>query len=121
MAKPAPTYDLMLLLDPQVEEERRQKILSDARAMVLNGGEIVSEHDWGQRPLAYEIRHKAQAEYHLLQFHATRELLANLDRTLHITDGVTRFRIIKLAPGTPSAPEPPRPAALGAEPAEISS
>ena len=108
MAKPPATYDLVLLLDPQAEDDRRQKILSDVRAMVAASGEIVNEQDWGTRPMAYEIRHQGQAEYHLLQFHPTRELLANLERTLRITDGVTRFRIIKLAPGTPEPPEPAR-------------
>ena len=55
--------------------------------------------------MAFEIRHKKDAEYHLLQFHATPELLSRLDRTLRITDEVVRFRIIKLAPGTPAPPE----------------
>ena len=63
----------------------------------------MSEHDWGTRALAYEIRHKTDAEYHLLQFHGPAALLASLQRTLRITDGVVRFRIIKLAPGTPAA------------------
>lgn len=116
MAKPTPTYDLMLLLDPAIDDERRQRILADTRALVAKSGEVVGEHDWGNRALAYEIRHKGEAQYHLLQFHATRELLANLERTLRITDGVTRFRIIKLAPGTPPPPEPrPEQAAAEAE------
>lgn len=106
MAKPAPTYDLMLLLDPAVEDERREKILSDVRALVAGSGEVVGEHDWGNRALAYEIRHKGEAEYHLLQFHGPAELLRSLEHTLRITDGVTRFRIIKLAPGTPAPPKP---------------
>ena len=58
-----------------------QKILSDVRALIAAGGEIVNEQDWGTRPMAYEIRHQAEAEYHLLQFHPSRELLASLDRT----------------------------------------
>ena len=56
--------------------------------------------------MAYEIRHKGEAEYHLLQFHGSPELLRSLEHTLRITDGVARFRIIKLAPGTPAPPEP---------------
>jgi small subunit ribosomal protein S6 len=119
MAKPAPTYDLMLLLDPQAEDDRRQKILDDTRALVARQGEVVNEQDWGQRPLAYEIRHKQQAEYHLLQFHGPRELLSELEHTLRITDGVTRFRIIKLAPGTP-APQEPRRETAAPETADIS-
>ena len=115
MAKPAPTYDLMLLLDPAVEDERKQKILEDVRGIVAGGGEVVGEHDWGLRPTAYEIRHKGEAEYHLLQFHGSADLLGSLEHTLRITDGVTRFRIIKLAPGTPAPPEPPRPDRAAAE------
>jgi hypothetical protein len=81
----------------------------------------VGKHDWGARALAYEIRHKGEAEYHLFQFNATPALLERLHRTLRLTDGIVRFRIIKLAPGTPDPPavrpEPPR-AAEGEAPAE---
>jgi small subunit ribosomal protein S6 len=106
MAAPEPLYDLMLLLDPAVPDEQRTKILSDVETAVSSAGTIVGDHEWGVRPMAYEIRHKAEAQYHLLQFHGPAELLATLQRTLKITDGVVRFRIIKLAPGTPAPPEP---------------
>ncbi len=57
----------------------------------------------------YPIDRKAVAEYHLLQFHAgAPELLSALERTLKITDGIVRFRIIKLRPGVPEAPGAPR-------------
>jgi small subunit ribosomal protein S6 len=115
MAAPAPTYDLVLLLDPAAADDQRAKIVADAEAMISRAGELVSKHEWGLRPMAYEIRHKGEAEYHLLQFRATADLLADLHRALRITDGITRFRIIKLAPGTP-APPAQRPAAP-AEPA----
>jgi small subunit ribosomal protein S6 len=105
MAAPEPTYDLMLLLDPAASEEQRRKILSDAEAMISRGGQVVGKHDWGLRPMAYEIRHKPESEYHLLQFKGGSELLANLHRALRITDGIVRFRIIRLAPGTPAPPE----------------
>ena len=108
MAAPAPVYDLMLLLDTSAPEEQRAKVLSDVESAISSAGTIVGTHDWGARPLAYEIRHRADAEYHLLQFQGPAELLENLQRTLRITDGVVRFRIIKLAPGTPGPPDPPR-------------
>jgi small subunit ribosomal protein S6 len=105
MTLPAPTYDLVLLLDPQAEEPVRAEIVADAREAIAAKGELVYHDEWGERALAYPIDHKATAEYHLLQFHATTvELIAELNRTLHITDGVIRFRINKLRPGTPAAP-----------------
>ena len=104
MTKPAPTYDLMLLLDPTVEPDQRKKILSDTQDTIKGAGEIVASHDYGMRPTTYEVRKRTEAEYDLIQFHGNAELLSRLDRTLRITDGVLRFRIIKLAPGTPTAP-----------------
>jgi small subunit ribosomal protein S6 len=106
MAAPEPLYDLMLLLDTAAPDEQRQKLMSDVESTISSSGTVVGTHDWGTRALAYEIRHKADAEYHLIQFHGPAELLADLQRTLRITDGVVRFRLIKLAPGTPPPPEP---------------
>src|ERR1700685_362304 len=106
MTPPAPTYDLVLLLDPQAEEDTRTKIVADTRAAIEAQGEFLRHDEWGDRALTYPIDRKTTAEYHLLQFHAgTAELLSGLDRTLRIADGVIRFRIIKLAPGVPDAPD----------------
>lgn len=106
MTLPAPTYDLMLLLDPAAEDSTRAKIVADAVNAISSQGELVRQDDWGERPLAYPIDKKASANYHLLQFHVSETaLLSGLDRTLRITDGVLRHRIIKLKPGTPSPPE----------------
>ena len=106
MTLPAPTYDLVLLLDPQAEDEPRAKIVADARASIEARGELLRHDEWRERPLTYPIDKKASAEYHLLQFHtAGAELLSELDHTLRITDGVVRFRIIKLKPGVPDAPD----------------
>ncbi|HEY4895000.1 MAG TPA: 30S ribosomal protein S6 [Solirubrobacteraceae bacterium] len=106
MTLPAPTYDLVLLLDPRVEDDARAKIVADTRATIDGNGELLRHDDWGERALSYPIEKQANAEYHLLQFHASgSELLDGLDRTLRITDGVVRFRIIKLNPGVPDAPE----------------
>ncbi len=106
MTLPAPTYDLVLLLDPQAEESVRAKIVADTRAAVEAQGELLRHDEWGERPLTYPIQKKTSAEYHLLQLHAGgAELLSSLDRTLRITDGVLRFRLIKLKPGVPDAPD----------------
>ncbi len=101
----SPTYDLMLMLDTEVDDERRDKILSDVEAAIAGQGTVVGRHDWGVRPLSFEIRHKTDADYHLFQFDGPAELLEQLERSLRITDGVVRFRIIKLRPGTPPPPD----------------
>jgi small subunit ribosomal protein S6 len=106
MTLPAPTYDLILLLDVQAEEATRAKIVADARAAIEAHGELLRHDEWGERALVYPIQRRASAEYHLLQFHAgSPDLLAELKRSLRIADGILRFRIIKLKPGVPEAPD----------------
>ncbi len=105
MTLPPATYDLVLLLDPAAEEATRSKIVSDVEQTIRDAGELLRHDPWGDRALAYPIDHRTTAEYHLFQMHATPALLADLNHTLHITDGVVRFRVIKLKPGTPDAPD----------------
>jgi small subunit ribosomal protein S6 len=99
-----PLYDLVLMLDSAAPDDQRQKVTAGVEQTIDSGGEIVNSQDWGVRQTAYEIRHKTDAEYHLLQFHGRPEILERLQRTLRIADGVVRFRIIKLKPGTPAPP-----------------
>jgi small subunit ribosomal protein S6 len=120
MATEAPTYDLTLLLDTSLDDERRLTILANVEAAIDRAGEIVSRHDWGVRTTAYEVRKHADADYHLLQFRGPRELLEQLEHNLKITDGVLRFRIIKLRPGTPAPPDlRPQAAAPEGEPLPV--
>src|SRR3954452_2925553 len=106
MAAATPTYDLMLMLDTAAADEQRAKALADAERLITsNGGTITSKHDWGTRALAFEVDHKTNAQYHLLQFQGPPAVLDALTRPLHIIDGVTRFRIIKLRPGRRPAPD----------------
>jgi small subunit ribosomal protein S6 len=106
MAAQPPLYDLVLLLASAADEEQRTKILSDVEGMITGaGGSIERRDDWGQRPMAYRIKHQPDADYHLLQFTSPPTLIETLSHDLRITDGVVRFRVIKNLPGTPPAPE----------------
>jgi small subunit ribosomal protein S6 len=122
MAQDAPLYDLTLLLTLNSPEEQRAKVLSDVeRAITTTGGSIERDDDWGRRPLAFQIRHQPEAEYHLLQFKAPPTLIEELSHTLRITDGVLRFRVIKVRPGTPPAPSSPPPVVVAAPPTSAAS
>jgi small subunit ribosomal protein S6 len=113
MAREAPVYDLILLLDTTIEQERRDTILANVEDAIDRAGEIVGRHDWGNRHTVYEVHKHTEADYHLIQFRGPSSLLEQLDHNLKITDGILRFRIIKLRPGT-AAPPDLRPAAMAA-------
>jgi small subunit ribosomal protein S6 len=106
MTAVAPTYDLVLLLDPQAEDAARAKIVADARSAIEAQGELLRHDEWGTRTLAYPINRKTVAEYHMMQFHApSADLLRQLDRSLRLADDAIRHRIIKLKPGVPDPPD----------------
>ncbi len=92
------------------DDEARTKILSDVETAISSaGGTLERKQNWGTRPMTYPIRHEAEAEYHLLQFAGPTSLLESLEHSLRIADEVLRFRIIKVLPGTPPAPDNPPP------------
>ncbi|MGH2867491.1 MAG: 30S ribosomal protein S6 [Solirubrobacteraceae bacterium] len=124
MPAQTPLYDLMLVISAKTEDDQRAKILSDVEARISSGGGTVERNDdWRMRTLAYEIRHQTEGEYHLLQFTGPATLLESLSHSLRIDDGVLRFRIIKVVPGTPAPPdaEPPAASAAAATPAPVES
>jgi small subunit ribosomal protein S6 len=115
MSKEPILYDLVLLLSMSADEETRAKLVVDVEAMITAAeGSISRNQSWGQRPTTYRINHQTEAEYHLLQFTGPTSLLETLSHNLRIADAVLRFRIIKVVPGTPEAPDSAPPILAGA-------
>jgi small subunit ribosomal protein S6 len=117
-------YEIMLLLDPELAEERANEVVQRIRDSVDTANGTWDGHEpWGRRRLAYEIGHKGEAVYHLLLFTAPPETLAEITRVLKITDGVIRhgaFRRVQgsthqKAPAQAPAPAPQAAAAGSAD------
>jgi len=103
-------YEILLLLDPDLDEERQAEIAARVRELVEGSGGSWDLHDvWGRRKLAYEIRHKGEGSYHLLQFTCDAGTLDEVSRVLRIDDGVMRHLATRRIEGSPS-----RPVAVGA-------
>ena len=119
-------YEVMLLLDPELAEERANEIIQRIRDAVEGASGKWDGHEpWGRRRLAYEIGHKGEAVYHLLLFTCPVETLDEITRVLKITDGVMRhgaYRRVKGSTHTKApAPVPVgAPAAASAESADDS-
>jgi small subunit ribosomal protein S6 len=95
-------YEILLMLDPELPEERQSEIVQRTRELVERGGGNVDSHDvWGRRKLAYEIDHKTDGTYHLLTFSADPETLDEVSRVLKITDGVMRHLAVRRSERSP--------------------
>jgi small subunit ribosomal protein S6 len=105
-------YELVLMLDPQLDPPARDALAQQARGQIEGAGSLQQENSWGLRKMAYEINRRTEADYRWFRFEAPSDLLDTLDHELKIADGVLRFRIFKVDPGTPTI-VPPAVAAPG--------
>jgi small subunit ribosomal protein S6 len=106
-------YELVLMLDPQLDAPARDGLAQDARGQIEAGGALKHENSWGLRKMAYEINKRTEADYRWMRFEAPTELLDSLDHNLKIADGVLRFRIFKVDPSAPVIVPPATTAAPG--------
>src|SRR5947207_12586346 len=105
-------YDLLVLIDADAPEERRDGIVDSVKRQIEAGdGDLKGDADWGVRKLAYEIDHRPEAYYHLFQLEATSELLKQLEHNLAIDDVVLRHRVIRLPGAAPDRAPRPTPTA----------
>jgi len=84
-------YEILLMLDPDLADERQEEIVKRTRDLVERGGGTWEGQDvWGRRKLEYPINKKADGVYHLLSFSAGAETLDEISRVLKIDDAVMR-------------------------------
>jgi small subunit ribosomal protein S6 len=100
-------YELVLMLDPDAPDKRRDQIADSARKRIESAGELKHAESWGMRKMAYEIRQRTEADYRFYRFETDGPLLEELDHNLKITDGVLRFRIFRVDASTPMIVPPP--------------
>ena len=98
------TYDLMLLLDPNAPDDRREEPCRRGAVADRDGGKLVGQHDWGTRRMAFEIDHRAGGRLPALPVPGRDRPARALNQRLKIIDGVLRFRIIKFKAGQPTPP-----------------
>ena len=98
-------YEILLLLDPELADEKQAEVIARVRELVEKGGGTFDRHDaWGKRKLAYEIDKKADGSYHLLHFTVAPETLDEISRVLKIDDTVMRHLATRRPEGGPSEP-----------------
>ena len=87
-------YEVLIILDPDLEEKTVAPSLETFLNVVKKDGGTVNTVDvWGKRRLAYEINHKSEGIYALLDMLATKEAVAELDRQLGLNEAVMRTKV----------------------------
>jgi small subunit ribosomal protein S6 len=84
-------YELMLVIRPDVPDDKSQAVIDRVtRQITAGGGQIVKVAPWGRRRLAYPIDRFREGSYHIVLFAAPAGLLTELEHSLLITEEVIR-------------------------------
>jgi small subunit ribosomal protein S6 len=89
-------YEIMIILDPNLEERTVQPSLAQFLRVVTGGGGNVDKVDiWGKRRLAYQIEKKAEGIYAVVDLTAEPATVAELDRQLNLNEAVLRTKVTR--------------------------
>jgi small subunit ribosomal protein S6 len=89
-------YELMVILDPDLEERTVAPSLDQFLGVVRQGGGSVEKVDiWGRRRLAYEIQKKTEGIYAVVDLSAEPATVKELDRQLNLNESVLRTKVIR--------------------------
>jgi small subunit ribosomal protein S6 len=89
-------YELMIILDPDLEERTVAPSLEQYLGVVRQGGGTVEKVDvWGRRRLAYEISKKSDGIYAVVDLSAEPDTVKELDRQLNLSEAVLRTKIVR--------------------------
>ena len=90
-------YELMLVLRPDAPDERAAAVIDrTTRYVVASGGQIVKVAPWGRRRLAYPIDRYRDGSYHIVVFESPAEVIAEMERSLQITEDVLRYLVTRV-------------------------
>ena len=89
-------YEVMVILDPDLEERTVAPSLDTYLNVVRNDGGSVEKVDvWGRRRLAYEINKNTEGIYAVIELNAEPATVKELDRQLTLNESVLRTKVIR--------------------------
>ena len=90
-------YELMFIVQPDMEDEPREALVAGATgAVTANGGEVVHVEQMGRRRLAYPIKHRLDGFYVLLHARMEPVAITELERYLRLSEHILRYLLIQL-------------------------
>ena len=83
-------YELMFVIDPDLEESAKEAMIETVKGIIAAEGEVSNTDVWGIRKLAYPIEKKTEGYYVVMQFAAAPTLPKELDRRLSMRHVIIR-------------------------------
>lgn len=89
------TYELMILIDPNLQDEERKALLDKVhQTITAANGKIIKTNQWGKRKLAYQIKKFPEAFYVVIDFELQPEQIANLENSIRFEEKIIRYLLV---------------------------
>ena len=90
-------YETVFIATPVLSDVQVKEAVSKFRGVITeNGGQIISEEDWGLRKLAYPIQKKTTGFYYLMEFTGEGDIIEKLETQYRRDERVIRFLTFKM-------------------------
>jgi small subunit ribosomal protein S6 len=90
-------YEVMAIFEATTEPTVIQGVIDQALEVIRStGGNPGAIDRWGKRPFAYEVNHKREGYYVVIEFTSETQTVADLDRMLGLADEIVRHKVVRL-------------------------
>lgn len=101
------SYEVVLILEASAEDSAVDAMVSRVKDIVTSQkGKVGQIEKWGRKRFAYELKHRWEGNYTLVEFSAEPVAIAELDRVLLLSDDVVRHKIVRIPDSIVGKPKP---------------
>jgi small subunit ribosomal protein S6 len=91
------TYEVIFIVNPEVADDEVMKLSEGVQKIITGqGGSITKTEVMGKRQLAYEINHKKDGTYVLLEVEGSGAEIAEVERRMRVNDQILRYMTIRV-------------------------
>ena len=91
------TYEIVFIIDPDAEDAEVMRMTEAVQKIITDqGGSITKTEMMGKRRLAYEINHKREGVYVLLEVDGSGKEIAELERRMRVNDRIIRYMTVRV-------------------------
>jgi small subunit ribosomal protein S6 len=91
------SYEIIFIIDPDADDAEVMRLTESAQKIITDqGGSIIKTEMMGKRQLAYEINHKRDGIYVLLEVEGSGREIAELERRMRVSDRILRYMTVRV-------------------------
>ena len=90
-------YEVVFIVDPGADDDEVNRLTENHKQIVTDqGGVITKSESWGKRQLAYEILHKTEGTFVLMEIEGSGKEIAELERRMRVNDRIIRYLTVRV-------------------------